>query len=149
MCDAHPVERTVLDAHGRVHVRVVVDVHEADIGRFTRGTGDGAELDGAVATKDEQRGAVRQARGNLVGDRAGHAGRRVGVHGAHVVRVDPPAEAGHVAPVGDSDAALLEETGQPGGSIRLWCPLLAGCVGAGATWRADDLKPARHLVPHR
>ena len=111
MGDAHPVERAVLDALGRVHVGVVVDVDEADIRRSTGGTGDGAELDGAVAAEDEQGRAIRQARGHLVGDRPGHAGRGVGVHGPHVLPVEPPAEAGHVAPVGDRDAALPEEAG--------------------------------------
>ena len=149
MGDAHPVERAVLDALGRVHVRVVVDVHEADVGRFTGGTGDGAELDRAVAAQHEQRGALRQARGHFVGDRAGHAGRGVGVHGAHVLRVDPPAEAGHVAPVGDRDAALLEESEAVRRLDRPVAPAPGRGVRAGAARSADDLKPTRHFVPQR
>ena len=106
MGDTHPVERTVLDALGRVHVRVVVDVHEADFGRVARGTGNGADLDGAVAAEDEHRGAVRQSRGYFVGDRVGHASRRFWVHCPHVLRVDPPAEAGHVTSVCGRDTTL-------------------------------------------
>ena len=98
--DAHPVERAILDAQGCVQVGVVVDVDEPDIRRCTGGTGDRAELDGAVAAQHEHRSAVRQARAHLVRDR---------IHGPHVLRIDPPAEAGHVASVGDLDAALLEE----------------------------------------
>jgi hypothetical protein len=79
---------------------ILIDVDEADIRRSTGGTGDGAGLDRAVAAEGEQRRAGRQARAHLVGDRAGYAVRGVGVHGPHVLRVEPPAEAGHVAPVG-------------------------------------------------
>ena len=143
MRDPGPVERSVAGVRN-VEVHVEIDVDEADRSGVPQRSGDGPELDGAVAPEHEHVVAVRHRVGHHVRYGARGPRDRRDVHRLRVRGIRPPSKAGDVAPVADSAPRVLQRGDQTMPAERRRRVLLSGCVRARARRRTDDADRPAH-----
>jgi hypothetical protein len=134
--DAHPVERT-LAGPWDVEIGVEVDIRQADACAVSDRAGDRAELNGAVATKDEDVVAVGQRSGHRIGELSGHGGDSADVACFRTALVGAPHGPTSVASVDHIQAAGPQRAEQTMRAKRRGRALLAGTEGTGTRRRPD------------